>query len=147
MWFLLFNIVPGPVADFKAQAFSSYIFANWGEPAEKNGILLGYAIAAVKHKVKEPHKPVNKVVFVDVEINQFEHLFKDVDPETRYVIYLQAKTIIGPGPVMKADVKTIKPAGKYLVALAMSWLYQTSTLFGTHIVVISCKHWHNIYSQ
>ena len=106
-------VVPGPVSDFNAQAFSSYIFANWGEPAEKNGILLGYSIGAVKHGDKEPIKPVSQVQFVDLPIDKFEHLFKDMDPESRYVIYLQAKTKIGPGPVMKADVKTIAPASKY----------------------------------
>ena len=109
-------VVPGPVSDFNAQAFSSYIFANWGEPAEKNGILLGYSIGAVKHGDKEPIKPVSQVQFVDLPIDKFEHLFKDMDPESRYVIYLQAKTKIGPGPVMKADVKTIAPASKYFAS-------------------------------
>ncbi|XP_048584487.1 fibronectin type III domain-containing protein [Nematostella vectensis] len=102
--------VPGIVADVDVTPFAKYIFAQWGPPLESNGVLLGYAIAAVKHTQGQPDPPMNSVKFTELGTNKLEHLFEDVEQESHYIIYLKAKTRIGYGPVYTERVDTIKPS-------------------------------------
>ncbi|CAL1541031.1 unnamed protein product [Lymnaea stagnalis] len=96
---------PGPVSDLKIDSIrNKTLRITWLPPIEINGILTGYII---KYQQKTGTSPVPPPIERTPETTS--HTLTDLLYETTYVISVQAKTVVGPGPARTTEINSGVP--------------------------------------
>lgn len=96
---------PGPVSDLKIDNIrDKSLRINWQPPKEINGVLTGYII---KYQLKTGTSPVPPPIERTPETTS--HTLTDLLYETTYVISVQAKTSVGPGPARTTEINSGVP--------------------------------------
>ncbi|XP_068715034.1 hemicentin-1-like [Montipora foliosa] len=96
---------PGPPSDVKIYAFPKYVLVTWKPPLEPNGIITKYRVGLKTYAGSEP-KDV-EVEMQETGADARKKLLEMLEPETNYVIEIQAMTAIGWGKGVRKTTKTV----------------------------------------
>ena len=96
--------VPGEVASLSFNdIFDTSVKVMWQPPTEINGILTGYTLLWEKKSQTASRKDIN------LSNTTLTYTVRDLDPTTKYTIYIYGKTSKGPGKMSSADFESGVP--------------------------------------
>ncbi|XP_070184420.1 protein sidekick-2-like [Littorina saxatilis] len=96
--------VPGPVGDLKFDNVQDRsLRVTWSAPSESNGILTGYVL-----KFEKKNLPATSQT-LPLPDTVTSYTIRDLVPITNYTIYVSAKTTVGAGQVVSADIQSGVP--------------------------------------
>lgn len=91
---------PGPPSIAKTTPYGRYLNVTWKAPVEPNGIITGYVLR------------ITNGTNITVDGDTRAYLFKDLEPSTKYVVYINAKTSAGVGETVSGEVLTTDVRGE-----------------------------------
>ena len=89
--------------------FAKYILVTWQPPSEPNGVITDYRVGTETYTGSQPTEVTVNMQETGVEARR--KLLRDLEPETNYVVEMQAATSKGWGTSFRKTDKTVAWAG------------------------------------
>ena len=104
-----FDSEPGPLSNVQVFAFAKYILVTWQPPSEPNGVITNYRVGTETYTGPQPTEVI--VNMEETGLVPRRKVLGNLEPETNYVVEMQAATSKGWGTSLRRTEKTVAWAG------------------------------------